>query len=198
MTAKPDDLEAVRTLVSTLEPFDAETQERIIRWAREKMGRSIDNREEPGRQEKTGQGHGDKGQQIGGQHSQDIKTFITAKNPGSDVQLAATVAYFYRFEAPESKRKDTITAEDLQEACRMIGRTGKNRLTNPGQTLRNAHNLGLLDRSGEPGVFSVNTVGENLVAMTLPSSPAQASLSKKKPQKKRKRKEQQKKKVAPR
>jgi hypothetical protein len=30
----------------------------------------------------------------------DLKTFVTAKNPRSDVQFAATVAYFHRFEAP--------------------------------------------------------------------------------------------------
>ena len=34
----PDDLEAVRMLVETLQGFDAKDQERIIRWAREKIG----------------------------------------------------------------------------------------------------------------------------------------------------------------
>lgn len=33
-----DDLEAVRTLVATLEPFDLTERERIIRWVREKLG----------------------------------------------------------------------------------------------------------------------------------------------------------------
>jgi hypothetical protein len=36
--AKPDDYEAVRTVVATLESFDANDQERILRWAREKLG----------------------------------------------------------------------------------------------------------------------------------------------------------------
>ena len=40
MGSKPDDLEAVRTITSTLEPFDKNDQERIIRWAREKLGLS--------------------------------------------------------------------------------------------------------------------------------------------------------------
>lgn len=30
----------------------------------------------------------------------DIKTFVATKAPKSDVQFAATVAYYYRFEAP--------------------------------------------------------------------------------------------------
>ncbi len=37
----------------------------------------------------------------------------------------------------------------------------------PGKTLNNARQQGLLDRT-ERGYFSVNAVGENLVAMTLP------------------------------
>src|SRR5229473_6579890 len=33
-----DDLEAVRTIVAALEGFDAKDKERILRWAREKLG----------------------------------------------------------------------------------------------------------------------------------------------------------------
>jgi len=188
MADKLDDLEAVRILVATLEPFDTGQKERILRWAIEKLGLSSDRIQELQRWERTDQVDGDQAQRRGGQHSQDIKTFITSKNPVRDVQFAATVAYFYRFEAPVSSRKEAIAAEDLQEACRMIGRK---RLTNPGQTLRNAHSLGLLDKSEKPGVFSVNTVGENLVAMTLPSSPGQATTRKnQKPAKKAKQKQQ--------
>ena len=38
MSSKPDDLEAVRSLADTLQPFASEDRERIIRWAREKLG----------------------------------------------------------------------------------------------------------------------------------------------------------------
>lgn len=36
--AAPDDFEAVRTVVETLQAFEAKDQERILRWAREKLG----------------------------------------------------------------------------------------------------------------------------------------------------------------
>ena len=49
--------------------------------------------------------------------STDIKQFAAAKAPKSDQQFAAVVAYFYRFEAPETQRKDTIDAETLLEAA---------------------------------------------------------------------------------
>jgi hypothetical protein len=38
MTKPPDDYEAVRQFVTTLEGFSADDRERIIRWAREKLG----------------------------------------------------------------------------------------------------------------------------------------------------------------
>lgn len=95
----------------------------------------------------------------------DIKTFIAAKKPGRDIQFAAAVAYYYRFEAPAAERKEVINKDDLQEATRKAGRE---RFGNPQQTLNNAHTLGLLDRGSEKGTFTINSVGENLVAMTLP------------------------------
>jgi hypothetical protein len=184
MADKPDDLDAVRTVVAALEPFDGIQQERIIRWAKEKLGLVGERSGERDKEDHDGERDSADKHQQGGQHSQDIKTFITRKNPRSDVQFAATVAYFYRFEAPQSERKDAIVADDLQEACRKIGRE---RLNNPAQTLRNAHQQGLLDRPGELGAFSINTVGENLVAMTLPASSGQGSVAKK-AQKKAKKK----------
>jgi hypothetical protein len=97
----------------------------------------------------------------------DIKTFVATKAPKSDVQFAATVAYYYRFEASAASRRETINGDTLQEAARLAGR---NRLGNPRVTLNNAKSLGYLD-SNSPGEFSINSVGENLVAMTLPGTP---------------------------
>jgi hypothetical protein len=46
-------------------------------------------------------------------------------------------------------------------------------------TLNNAKNVGLLDGGSEAGKFAVNTVGENLVAMTLPSQSDSSAKGKK-------------------
>lgn len=161
-----DDLEAVRILINTLEGFDPNDQERIIRWAREKLGLttsvpntnvSSSHSEETHSQPSSTNTAGNRGV--------DIKSFVESKKPPSDVQFAATVAYYYKFEASQNERKDSVTSSDLQEACRKVVR---DRLKDPGQTLRNAHQLGLLDKATEKGYYSINTVGENLVAMTLP------------------------------
>ena len=164
MSKPVDDLEAVRIIVDTLQSLDAKDRERVIRWAREKLGLPV-------YEQGLIQGQGGE-QHISNlkpsaveQESVDIKSFVSKKNPSSDKHFAAVVAYYYRFEAPEEQKKDSITPKDLQEACRLVDR---DRLDKPAQTLVNAHNAGLLDKK-ERGAYSINTVGENLVAMTLPA-----------------------------
>src|SRR5207247_9162557 len=112
-----DDLDAVRMVVDALGGFDAKEQERIIRWAREKLGLgqpiAVSPISAPTPQSTANVATG----QPGGARSQDIKTFIASKSPQSDVQFATAVAYYYRFEVPESEQKSAITAEDLQDAA---------------------------------------------------------------------------------
>jgi hypothetical protein len=172
MAKTADDLEAVRTVTTALEDFSPEEQERIIRWAREKLGLGLAPRILP--DTRTPQAPvlalpprpTQPTDQIQSPAAKDLKTFVVAKNPKSDAQFAATVAYFYRFEAPPEQRRNEIERVILQDACRLAGRK---RLKNPRMTLNNAKNMGLLDSGSEAGKFAVNTVGENLVAMTLPS-----------------------------
>ena len=166
-----DDLDAIRTIVTTLEGFERADQERILRWSTEKLGISIT----PQAQTHAPQQQAAPASQVEQQStphapaiqfgSKDIKSFVTEKSPSSDNQFAATIAYFYLFEAAEEEQKESITSADLQDACRKVGRS---RLGDPGKTLRNAHNMGYLDKA-DRGSYKINTVGENLVAVTLPS-----------------------------
>jgi hypothetical protein len=169
---KPDDLEAVRTIAAALSGFSPDEQERILRWAREKIGLAPAARTVP--EARIPQAVGPaaparpsepaEAPQVPGS-TRDLKSFVASKDPRSDVQFAATVAYFYRFDASPQQRRDEIDAGALQDACRLAGRA---RLKNPLMTLHNAKNMGLLDSGNEKGRFTINTVGENLVAMTLP------------------------------
>jgi hypothetical protein len=186
MSSKPDDLEAVRIIVDTLSAFDATEQERILRWSREKLGLATDAQGNAVNT-RTSIASPPYGAFASRSHdtAADIKSFIAEKIPSSDNQFAAAVAYYYRFEAPEAARKETITADDLQEACRLAGRS---RIQNPAQTLINAHYGGLLDKAGDRGTYSISTVGENLVAMALPSGAGKKPRSGKKSTTKRKSK----------
>ena len=156
MNAPKDDLEAVRAVVDAIKDFKSDEQQRIFRWVAEKLGLP---------QPFASSVHVVPPPVPAG--TKDIKTFIAEKDPKKDVQVAAVVAYYYRFEAPPAERKDAINKEDLQEAMRLAGRP---RFNNPLQTLANAHIVGLLDRGSEKATFTLNSVGENLVAMTLPGT----------------------------
>ena len=166
--SKPDldDFEAVRAIVTALQPFPRDDQERILRWAREKIGLSaapptpLQPHVPPpvsGLPPAT---------QTAPSTATNIKSFIVEKSPKSDTHFAATVAFYYQFQAPDGQRKEAITSGDLQDATRLAGRA---RLKNPINTLANAVRDGLLNRA-ERGTFKLNSVGENLVAMTLPSA----------------------------
>ncbi len=172
MTTKtPDDLEAVRTIADTLQAFATDDRERIIRWAREKLGMPV-----PSPEPLKGQGTYASGTPTVPRPAEppahppaggaDIKTFVSQKNPGSDTHFAATVAFYYQFMAPQSARKASISKDDLIDACRKVDRK---RPASPAQVLVNAYHEGILDRA-EKGQYKLNSVGENLVAMVLPGA----------------------------
>ena len=172
MSKPTDDLDAVRQLTTLLEAFTDEERERIIRWTREKLGMQP----QAGVQAPAAGPANPTASPLpppGAVTATDVKSFMAQKDPKSERQLAATVAYYYRFVAPEAQRKESIGADDLIGACRQADR---GRPKNPAQTLVNAFHDGYLDR-GDRGQYQINSVGENLVAMVLPGEPATARAS---------------------
>jgi hypothetical protein len=182
MTGPADDFETAKAIFDKLNGIPQERQERVLRWVAEGLGIASAS---PAGSKSAGVSSELQPVPLDVQRAQppatthtDVKTFISTKNPRSDMQFATAVAYYYRFEAPPAQRKESINTETLQEAARLAGRK---RLTNPKSTLNNATGQGYLDRASR-GEFSINAVGENLVAMTLPTSgekPANASGSRK-------------------
>ncbi|SRR4030042_519568 len=169
MTKPADDLEAVRIIADALKDFEDKDKNRIIRWAKERLNLPSEGTSPqiiPVTPSLPAQSV------PGPATVSDIKAFVNYKNPRSDVQFATTVAYYYQFEAPEGQRKNAVGSADLQEAARLAS---KPRFKDPGTALRNAHMMGLLDKGSERGTYSINSIGENLVAMTLPSSGSPAS-----------------------
>lgn len=184
-----DDFEAAGKIYDILKDFKPEEQQQIIKWTSEKLGIQTGPVSPPVKITENGQAQ----QNQPERQRTDIKTFVESKNPTSDMQLATVVAYFYEFEASDTQHKDSITHTDLQEACRLSGRK---RLAKPDQTLRNACNYGFLDKAGA-SIFKVSTVGENLVAVTLPNNEEPASSQKKrKTRKKISKKTSKKKKIS--
>lgn len=162
----PDEFDALKTITKTLEDFKAEDQSRMLRWVAEKLNLTVAAPPSAPGTPAAGGAPPAQGQTPPASGAVDIKSFIAAKKPKNDTQFAAVVAYYYRFEAPE--KKESITKADLLEACRLAV---YKRPPAPGQTLLNAVNAGVLDKK-DRGAFSINSVGENLVAVTLPGDGA--------------------------
>ena len=162
MTKPTDDFDAVRQIVGILEPFQTADRERVLRWAREKLGMAAPPAASSLLPAPTPPGAPSTPAPPGS--PTDIKTFVRTKNPKNDTQLAAAVAYFYRFLAPESERKEAINSTDLLEACRQAERK---RPARAAQTMINAYKAGVFDKAAS-GCYKLNSVGENLVAMVLP------------------------------
>lgn len=166
-STKPDDLEAVRSIAQTIELFGDDDRERILRWVRERLGMAgapvLASHPVPA-PPAAPNSSGASTATVSG--TNDIKSFVSEKSPKSDIHFAATVAYYQQFHAPIEQRKDSITKDDLVEACRRVDRK---RPTRPAQVLVNAYLDGLFDRS-DKGHYKLNSVGENLVAMALPGA----------------------------
>jgi hypothetical protein len=165
-------LEAAQTIVNELKGMTTDQQKLSLRFAMETLGLSIPAPSAPTASTHTQPVQPAPHQPTGsGDHSTDIRAFTNAKAPSSDQQFAAVVAYFYQFEARPEDRKDTIDADTMKEAARLAGRPQVQRWA---MTLHNAKNAGYLDSAGT-GSFKLSSVGENLVAITLPGGGANAS-----------------------
>lgn len=170
MTTSGSDFDAAKAVAEQLKGMEKERQQRILRWVAESL--SLDLGIAPATERRTAETTASRGATSPHEEVQrhrrpaDIKSFVDSKRPKSDVQFAAVVAYYYRFEASAENRSDSIDAEVLQQAARLAGRR---RPPNPLAILNNAKTLGYLD-SSERGQFRINSVGENLVAMTLPGT----------------------------
>jgi hypothetical protein len=180
------DFMAAKKIKAILSGREKPEQERIVRWVSESLGIGVlgsgtspQAQHAPPAQASTSS-HVQAHPGLGSGRPKDIKVFVEEKQPKSDMQFAAVVAYFHRFEVPQANQKEAITSEDLQDAARLSGRS---RFRSPTVPLNNAVNQGYLDRAGR-GTYRVSAVGENLVAMTLPGTGGEAHKSR--PSRKRK------------
>lgn len=170
-----EDFDTAKSVVDKLASLSRDRQERILRWVSESLGMVLSGAPPAGtafptQPISTAPASGT----VASGTARDIKSFIAGKSPKSDNQFASAVAYYYRFDAPPAVRRDAIDGDLLQEAARQAG---WHRFKRPSDTLNNALKAGYLD-SAERGTFKLNNVGENLVAMAMPSGSAKATTRK--------------------
>lgn len=161
-------LDAAQKIVAELTGMKREHQSLAIRFAVETLGLDASGLSTPHPPRSAVQPHEPVAQRAQGQdnavHSTNIRSFTEMKDPKSDRQFTAVVAYFYQFEAKPDERRDTIDSDVMKEAARLANWPQVARWS---MTLTNAKNAGYLDAAGN-GQFKLSSVGENLVAITLP------------------------------
>lgn len=184
MTATKSDFAAAEEIKGVLEGRDRAEQERIVRWVCESLDLSVAKSSHRSHPHELANPSPAASIELR-EHAttgQDIRSWINSKQSMSDNQFVAAVAYFYRFVAPVESRKESITSDELQEACRQAGRPV---FKVPSKPINNAIGQGYVDRAGT-GMYRLNAVGENLISMTLsPSADGATKRASKKKTKKR-------------
>jgi hypothetical protein len=152
-----------------LEPFAADARLRILQYATQHLGISAGeatrlNPSSPENAESLNAGI----QSPASPRSKvvDIRTFKDEKQPKTDIQMAAIVAYYLAELVPAEDRKDAITPDDISKYFKQAGHPLPRK---PRFTLVNARTAGYFESAGG-GAYKLNPVGHNLIAHGLPKS----------------------------
>ena len=95
--------DAAKLIVEALKGLDKASQALAMRFAGETLG--LHSAQTPVAPSAPASTPTSQPGTSGATHSRDIKQFTADKEPKSDQQFAAVVAYFYRFEAPEATER---------------------------------------------------------------------------------------------
>ncbi|HAU36415.1 MAG TPA: hypothetical protein DCX07_01695 [Phycisphaerales bacterium] len=168
-TSIEQELEAIKAITSALTPFEAEARLRILQYATHHLGIKTDA---PGVQNKpdskaAGPQNAEDQTSVGSQRKiTDIRTLREEKQPKTDVQMAAIVAYYLAELVPLDSRKEAIEPADISTYFKQAGHPLPKE---PRFTLVNAKTAGYFESVGG-GAYKLNPVGHNLVVHGLPKS----------------------------
>jgi len=171
MSEKLDpELQAIATLISTLEPLSPDARNNVIDFVFRRLGitsrsttpvspQSEFHDPEPASTTRLGR------QEVP-ENAADLRSVKNDKNPKTANQMVALVAYYLANLAPASERRDYIAAEDIKKYFVQAGFPLPS--APPRMTLVNAKNAGYLDALKD-GQYRLNPVGHNLIAHRLPA-----------------------------
>jgi hypothetical protein len=170
----PDEFDAAKIIRDSLQGLEKRQQSLALRFAGDALGiSSIDVSANSGASTPSSYQHEPSEIARGDRHPdarQDIRQFIDEKKPKTLTEFVTTVAYYFRFIAPDRDKRETITSSDVTNAARLVGRP---RPKFPHLCLRDAKNAGFLDPLGS-GAYKINSVGENRVVALPGAAPARA------------------------
>ena len=167
-----NELKAIETIINILRPLDNTAQQRVLRYAVQHLGLQVEQPDlsPPGLPTNTG-AHVEQPPQHPRKQVVDIRSLRDQKQPSSDMEMAAIVAYYLSELAAEENRRDAITTEDIKK---YFIEAGHPLPSGPQFTLPNARSAGYFESAGR-GKYRLNPVGHNLVAHGLPRAKGESA-----------------------
>ena len=167
-----NELKAIETITNTLSSLDKTAQQRVLQYAMQHLGLEIGQvyqlkQDLQINKEFLQEPKGEYGQQ----RVVDIRSLRDQKQPSSDMEMAAIVAYYLSELAPEENRKEVIATEDVKTYFKQAGHPLPK---GPQFTLPNAKAAGYFESAGH-GRYKLNPVGHNLVVHGLPRADSESS-----------------------
>lgn len=182
-----NELKAIETITNILQQLDKTAQQRVLQYAMQHLGLQVEQADlspptlPANRGAQVEQPTKHLQQQV-----VDIRSLRDQKQPSSDNEMAAIVAYYLSELAPEKNRKNTIGPRDIKTYFIQAGHPLPQRAD---VTLPNAKGAGYFESVGY-GKYQLNPVGHNLVVHGLPrakgESPSRPTRKKTKRKKKAK------------
>ena len=163
-----EEVEAIKIVTGALSRLKDDARKRVLMYVLEHLGialKDAQKREPPSSAPAEPPGAGLPPVPLE-ERIVDIRSLREEKNPTTDMQMAAIVAYYVSRLAPKDERTDCITADDI---TKYFEQGGHRIPPDANMTLNNAKNAGYLDRV-DRGQFRLNPVGHNLVVHGLPKS----------------------------
>ncbi len=167
------EIEAIKTILTTLSPLDEETRKNVVEYVLKKLGVPLVNQNKAAPLVSIE----NKQTQVLQVEETDIhiKHFKDQKMPKSGIEMATLVAYYLQNLAAPESRKNKVGVDDLDTWFKIADfplPSGDLRYA-----LNNARNAGYLDPVGN-GEYSINAVGYNLIKHNLPRKDATGALKK--------------------
>jgi hypothetical protein len=162
-TSGDSEIQAIEQVIGALDPLDADARTRVLEYAFKRLGiNGFDLPTATPAPDLTPSTQTPAPVQA----VADIRTLREEKQPKSANEMAAVAGYYLSEVAPEHERKTEIGTSDIER----LFKQAQHRLPEaPGKTLPNAAAAGYFDSAGR-GLYTLNPVGHNLVAHSLPRS----------------------------
>jgi len=162
------EVEAIRTISSVLQPLDNSGKQRVIDYVLKRFGLMASQPIQPIQSPLIPKSAQDFIAETSLSEITHIRQFKELKKPKTAIEMAALVAYFLSDLSPQNERKSTVTTKDMETYFKIAGYRLPTALQ---QLLGNAKNAGYFDlvRTGE---YKLNAVGYNLIVHNLPRGEA--------------------------